>query len=298
MPNLRDIKRKIEAVKKIGQITRAMNMVAAAKLRGAQERVEQFRPYASKFKSVISELVSSKAVDPSQFALMQAREVKKVEIVLITADRGLCGAFNANLINRAEKLIKAQRAQGREVSMICVGKKGAQYFRKFGFVRQAYEDIMSRVEMFNARAVAREAMTQEPAWARTAVAWEATTQEPEWVPRAWEAAPAREQAMETAPGMASVIRDTPQVPTPVMDTETALEWVSATPDTDRVTGRMCPMDMSAKSPWVIPPQHGDRNFSSCPRFFYPTTRRISSAKSFFNVPFLNPTSTLSLARAL
>jgi len=158
MPNLRDIKRKIEAVKKIGQITRAMNMVAAAKLRGAQERVEQFRPYASKFKSVISELVSSKAVDPSQFALMQAREVKKVEIVLITADRGLCGAFNANLINRAEKLIKAQRAQGREVSMICVGKKSAQYLRKFGFVRQAYEDIMSRVEMFNARAVAREAM--------------------------------------------------------------------------------------------------------------------------------------------
>ncbi len=158
MPNLRDIKRKIEAVKKIGQITRAMNMVAAAKLRGAQERVEQFRPYAAKFKAVITELVGSGAVNTSQFELMQPREVKKVEIVLITADRGLCGAFNANLINRAEKFIKEQRAKGREISMICVGKKGAQYFRKFDFMRKAYEDIMSRVEIFNARAVAREAM--------------------------------------------------------------------------------------------------------------------------------------------
>ncbi len=158
MPNLRDVKQKIEAVKKIGQITRAMNMVAAAKLRGAQERVEQFRPYASKFKAVISELVGSGAVNTSQFELMQPREVKKVEIILITADRGLCGAFNANLINRAEKFIKEQRAKGREISMICVGRKGAQYFRKFDFMREAYEDIMSHVEIFNARTVAREAM--------------------------------------------------------------------------------------------------------------------------------------------
>ncbi len=158
MPNLRDIRRKIEAVKKIGQITKAMNMVAAAKLRGAQARVEQFRPYASKFKSVITELVASKAVDPTQFALMQVREVKKVEIILITADRGLCGAFNANLINRAEKFIKEQRAKGRDVSIICVGKKGAQYFRKYDFMRNSYEDIMGRVEIFNAREVAREAM--------------------------------------------------------------------------------------------------------------------------------------------
>ncbi len=158
MPNLRDIKRKIEAVKKIGQITRAMNMVAAAKLRGAQERVEQFRPYASKFKEVINELAASGAVNPSQFELMQTREVKKVEIILVTADRGLCGAFNVNLINTCEKFIREQRAQGREISLICVGKKGAQYYRKYDFMRQAYEDVMSRVEMFNARAVAREAM--------------------------------------------------------------------------------------------------------------------------------------------
>jgi F-type H+-transporting ATPase subunit gamma len=158
MPNLRDIKRKIEAVKKIGQITRAMNMVASAKLRAAQERVEQFRPYAGKFRDVINELVSSGAVNTSQFELMQAREVNKVEVILVTADRGLCGSFNANLINTCEKFIREQKAKGREISLICVGKKGAQYFRKSGLVRASYEDIMSRVEIFNARTVAREAM--------------------------------------------------------------------------------------------------------------------------------------------
>ncbi len=158
MPNLRDIKRKIEAVKKIGQITRAMNMVAAAKLRGAQERVEQFRPYATKFKEVISQLSAAGAVNPSQFELMQVREVKKVEIILVTADRGLCGAFNANLINTCERFMREQRANGREVSLVCVGKKGAQHFRKFDFMRKSYEDVMGRVEMFNARAIAREAM--------------------------------------------------------------------------------------------------------------------------------------------
>ncbi len=158
MPNLRDIKRKIEAVKKIGQITRAMNMVAAAKLRGAQERVEQFRPYASKFKEVISELASAGAVNAAQFELMQVREVKKVEIILVTADRGLCGAFNANLINTCERFMREQRANGREVSLICVGKKGAQYFRKFDFMRKSYENVMGRVEIFNARTIAREAM--------------------------------------------------------------------------------------------------------------------------------------------
>ncbi|WP_022853943.1 ATP synthase F1 subunit gamma [Thermodesulfatator atlanticus] len=158
MPNLRDIKRKIEAVKKIGQITRAMNMVAAAKLRGAQERVEQFRPYATKFREVVTELAASGAVNPAQFELMQPREVKKVEIILVTADRGLCGAFNANLINACERFIREQKAKGREVSLICVGRKGAQFYRKSGLIRESYEDVMSRVEMFNARAIAREAM--------------------------------------------------------------------------------------------------------------------------------------------
>ena len=159
MPNLRDIRRKIDAVKKIGQITRAMNMVAAAKLRTAQARMEKFRPYATKFREVIVDLAASGAIDLAQFPLMQVREPKRVEILLITADRGLCGAFNTNLITAAEKFARSLQAEGKEVSMVCVGRKGADYFRKSPFnMRKDYRDIMARFEIFNAREIAREVM--------------------------------------------------------------------------------------------------------------------------------------------
>ncbi len=158
MPNLRDIRRKIEAIKKIGQITRAMNMVAAAKLRGAQTRLEQFRPYGEKFREVITELVASGAVLPSQFPLMAVREVKTVGLVLVTADRGLCGAFNSNLIKEAEKFIAEREAQGQAVKLICVGKKGYQYFRRRAEVLESYTDVMGRVIMQDARTIARRTM--------------------------------------------------------------------------------------------------------------------------------------------
>jgi len=158
MPNLRDIRRKIEAIKKIGQITRAMNMVAAAKLRGAQTRLEQFRPYGEKYREVIEELVSSGAVLSSQFPLTQVREVRTVGLILVTADRGLCGAFNTNLIKEAEKFISDCKAKGQEVKLICVGKKGWQYFRKEGQILEAYVDVMGKVMMQDARRIARRAM--------------------------------------------------------------------------------------------------------------------------------------------
>ncbi len=158
MPNLRDIRRKIEAIKKIGQITRAMNMVAAAKLRGAQQRLEQFRPYGEKFREVMAELLESGAVLPSQFPLMQVREVRNVGLILVTADRGLCGAFNTNLIKEAEKFIAERQAQGQAVKLLCVGKKGYQYFRRRAEVLEAYTDVMSKVVMQDARTIARRAM--------------------------------------------------------------------------------------------------------------------------------------------
>ncbi len=158
MPNLRDIRRKIEAIKKIGQITRAMNMVAAAKLRGAQARLEQFRPYGNKFKEVIEELVKGGGVLASRFPLMEEREVRNVGLILVTADRGLCGAFNTNLIKEAEKFVSEQRAQGRGVKFICVGRKGLQYFRKRAEVIEGYGDVMGKVIMQDARTIARRAM--------------------------------------------------------------------------------------------------------------------------------------------
>ena len=158
MPNLRDIRRKIDAIKKIGQITRAMNMVAAAKLRGAQARLEQFRPYGDKFQEVIRELVTSGAVIPSQFPLAEARPVRSVGLILVTADRGLCGAFNTNLIKEAENFIAEQQKEGRKVKLICVGKKGFQYFRRRAEIMESFVDVMGKVMMQDARLIARRAM--------------------------------------------------------------------------------------------------------------------------------------------
>ncbi len=130
MATLRDIKRKIDAVKKTSQITKAMNMVAAAKLRGAQQNMEKFHPYAQKFKEVIRRLAAGVEEDGG-FALLTPRaEIKNIELVLITADRGLCGSFNNNLIMMAERFVKAKMEEGVGVTVSCAGKKGADYFRR------------------------------------------------------------------------------------------------------------------------------------------------------------------------
>ncbi len=130
MATLRDIKRKIDAVKKTSQITKAMNMVAAARLRGAQQNMEKFHPYAQKFKEVIRRLAAG-VEDDGGFALLTPRsEIKSIDLVLITADRGLCGSFNNNLIIMAEKFVKAKLEEGVSVTVSCAGKKGTDYFRR------------------------------------------------------------------------------------------------------------------------------------------------------------------------
>ena len=129
MASLKDIQRKIGGVKKTKQITKAMNMVASAKLRKAQQRIEQFRPYADKFYEMLTDL--SGRTDASAHPLLEVREeIKKVVIVLITADRGLCGSFNVNLITKARKLAAEKEAAGKEVEIVCVGKKGRDVMRK------------------------------------------------------------------------------------------------------------------------------------------------------------------------
>lgn len=130
MATLRDIKRKIDAVKKTSQITKAMNMVAAAKLRGAQQNMERFNPYAVKFTEVIRRLAAGVEEVGSYALLARREEVKKIEVVLITADRGLCGSFNNNLITMAEKFVQAKQAEGLDVSITTVGRKGGDYFRR------------------------------------------------------------------------------------------------------------------------------------------------------------------------
>lgn len=129
MAALRDIQNKIAAVKKTRQITRAMNMVAAARLRQVQEKTERFKPYAAKFAEVLGSL--SQGIDPEIHPLLAVPEqVDKVGMILLTADRGLCGSFNSNLINLAQKFLREQEGQGREVQAHVVGRRGCDFFRR------------------------------------------------------------------------------------------------------------------------------------------------------------------------
>lgn len=153
MPGLKDVKDKINGVKKTAQITKAMNMVASAKLRGAQEKMERFRPYAGKFAEAMRDL--SGGIDSGDLPLMEVRDVRKVEIVVVTSDRGLCGSFNANIIKTADRLRKQYVAEGKSVSIVTVGKKGTQAFRKTGKVRASFNDIMGSFQMFNAREISQ-----------------------------------------------------------------------------------------------------------------------------------------------
>lgn len=132
MATLKEVKRKISAVKQTQKITKAMNMVAASKLRGAQEKMEAFRPYADKFAEVLGSLAERAGTDNENAPalLVRRHEVKSVDVLLMTSDRGLCGSFNTNLITKAEKFLKEKTSQGVQVRLICMGKKGRDYFRK------------------------------------------------------------------------------------------------------------------------------------------------------------------------
>ncbi len=147
MATLKDILRKIGAVKKTQQITRAMNMVAAAKLRSTQGKVEAFDPYAAKFAEVLENLASR--IEPDIHPLLVKKEsVHRVELLHFTADRGLCGSFNAQLINRAEQWLKEQKEQGNEASMTLVGRKGRDYFKKQDVtVTDTHVQVYGKIDM-------------------------------------------------------------------------------------------------------------------------------------------------------
>lgn len=132
MATLKEVQTKIGAVKKTKQITKAMNMVATSRLRGAQAATNGFRPYAGKFAEVLGSL-SEKAGDDS-VPLLEAREqVKNIHVVLCTSDRGLCGGFNSHLIARAEQLLKEKKGEEITFSFTNFGKKGRDWSRKTGF---------------------------------------------------------------------------------------------------------------------------------------------------------------------
>lgn len=143
MPSLKDVKMKIVGIGKTKQITKAMNMVASAKLRNAQARIERFRPYAAKYREVIGEL-ASKAEGGSHPLLVPHEEKKHCRIIVVTSDRGLCGGFNANIISAALKLAAEKKSEGMDISFACIGRKGRDSARRSGYeLAHSYSDRMS-----------------------------------------------------------------------------------------------------------------------------------------------------------
>lgn len=126
MPNVLDLRRRIRSVKNTQQITRAMKMVAAARLRRAQQTVLKARPYSKQMRAFLSSLAAR--VEDRTHPLLAERPVRRVLLVLVTADRGLCGAFNSNLLRTAQRYLAEHEDQ--EVQIIAAGRKGREFFRR------------------------------------------------------------------------------------------------------------------------------------------------------------------------
>ena len=157
MASLKEVRNRIVSVNSTQQITKAMKMVAAAKLRRAQDAIVQMRPYARKLNQMLS-TVSATADAAQSSPFKQVRAVERVLIVVVTSDRGLAGAFNANVIKAAVALINekyaAQRAAGR-VEIMPIGKKGGDFFNRRGFpVNNQYVDTFGRLSFATVREAA------------------------------------------------------------------------------------------------------------------------------------------------
>src|SRR6185436_1431240 len=153
MANLLDIRRRIKSVKNTQQITKAMKMVSASKLRRAQERVISARPFAQKMAEVLADIASQTPED-FQHPLLDQRGDERYLVVLVTADKGLCGAFNANLIKAAQVFIKEH--PGKQIEFLTVGRKGRDFFRHRAEVTGEYIGLTGkgRVEFSEALEVA------------------------------------------------------------------------------------------------------------------------------------------------
>jgi F-type H+-transporting ATPase subunit gamma len=155
MPTLRDIRKRLKAIQNTQKITAAMKMVAAAKLRKVQDRMMNFRPYAIKMDSVLSELAN--VTERETHPLFAFRPRKTVEVVVITADRGLCGAFNTNILRAASNYINNLKKEGFELSLSTVGKKARDYFRRRNIpIRKSWVGLSGNITYASAQEVAKD----------------------------------------------------------------------------------------------------------------------------------------------
>jgi F-type H+-transporting ATPase subunit gamma len=160
MPSLIDLRRRIRAVKSTQQITKAMKMIAASRLKRAQDRVVGARPYAQRMLAVLNGLVTRVESDAHPLLRTSGREGGRTLLIVLTADRGLCGSFNSNVFKSAGQFIKTE-ARGGHPSLGLVGRKGRDFFRRRGF-DVAFEQvgIFQRLSLPHAVAIADEAMAQ------------------------------------------------------------------------------------------------------------------------------------------
>ena len=154
MANLKSIKKRIVSVKNTRQITKAMKMVSAAKLRRAQENVVAARPYASKLGEVLQRLAKTREDDGHP--LLVKRPSEKALIVLVTSDRGLCGGFNANISKAAERFIKERKADFSEITLLTIGRKGYEFLKNRHSVRKNYTGVLSSVNYQTSAMLAQE----------------------------------------------------------------------------------------------------------------------------------------------
>ena len=150
MPKLspRDIRRKIQGIKNTRRITNAMKVVSAAKLRRAQELTYASRPYSDGLYKVLKSLISH--IDQTSHPLFEIRQERVCDLILITADRGLAGAFNSNIIKRADDFIQEKMSEGVKVNLILIGRKGSQYYQKRDYkVIASYDEVFRKEINFN-----------------------------------------------------------------------------------------------------------------------------------------------------
>ena len=160
MPSLIDIRRRVRAVKSTQQITKAMKMVSSSKLRRAQERILRSRPYAQEMLRVFNNLASR--TEQSRHPLLQDKPGGRTLLIVVTADRGLAGSFNANVIKGAAEFIADRpRDNGREIALALVGRKGRDFFLRRGFdVRYEEVGLFQNVKWTHAQAIANTAIKE------------------------------------------------------------------------------------------------------------------------------------------
>ena len=144
MASLKDLRNKIKSIKSIQQVTNAMRMVAAAKLRKSQENMEKSRPYTNAIEEMISHLIPD--IDRSLLPILETREIKKKLFLVVSADRGMAGAFNSNIIKKTEK--KVVEFGPSNSSLICIGKKSHDYFKRRDYnIVDSYRDFWNTLDI-------------------------------------------------------------------------------------------------------------------------------------------------------